>query len=99
VGLAGAGGFGRGPAALVGQDQVVVGETPGDRGGAQRGARAEGQERGFLGGDRLRDRFVGVIAAERVVLGGRIRYERYPNPFGAFLSLAATLICYDRLTK
>lgn len=28
-----------------------------------------------------------------------IRYERYPNLFGAFLSLAATLICYNRLTK
>jgi hypothetical protein len=28
-----------------------------------------------------------------------IRYERYPHLFGAFLSLAATLICYNRLTK
>jgi hypothetical protein len=25
--------------------------------------------------------------------------QRHPNPFGAFLSLAATLICYNRLTK
>ena len=58
--------------------------------------------RGIESSDRLgRHRWV-IERAIAWLFGRRrltIRYERYPNLFGAFLSLTATLICYNRLTK